>query len=253
MGKWRILIIEDVKHELDYLKMMLMNDPEFSEFEVIGESNRTKDGLTLVQNTNPDGILLDISIQTEGSKAGLDFAIELNKQKNRPWIIFITGNPKDHSAEITERNIYHDGFIKKPFGYEDINSALTWIKNKYPSEKSIIITHYATNCNNNTKLVSYIKPKEIVYIQKNKNKNTSTIHICNDCKDLHNIQNSISFFEVKLAPYNIEKIEQGVLLNLDYLHSFDKKNKVVYTKCCSTQLPVGSTYIEEFLLRIKKL
>ena len=75
--KRRVIIVDDNPRARSSLKRHLMD--RHSDFDVVGEAENTIDGLNLIKTENPDGAFIDINIQSQSERAGLDFAgIPLN-------------------------------------------------------------------------------------------------------------------------------------------------------------------------------
>jgi DNA-binding LytR/AlgR family response regulator len=90
MKKMRVMIVEDRPLARDELKYLLSLHPDV---EVIAECEDTASAWPLIEAGHIDGVFLDIDIETEGTRAGLDLAYRIDRLAfpRIPWLVFTTG------------------------------------------------------------------------------------------------------------------------------------------------------------------
>ena len=86
----RVIIVDDEPLAREELASIL--NAQHLDFAVVGTADNTASAWDLIQCQGPiDGLFLDIDIQSENQRAGLDFALKLNRLATKPWLIFVTG------------------------------------------------------------------------------------------------------------------------------------------------------------------
>lgn len=106
MDKIKIVIIDDHKMIREGLQQLLELDGEIS---VIGQAGDGYDGLSLIESTNPDVILLDINMPNMN---GLEMLTELKKFKPDSRVLILTiHNEIDYLVKAIELGV--NGYILK--------------------------------------------------------------------------------------------------------------------------------------------
>lgn len=106
MDKIKIVIIDDHKMIREGLQQLLELDGEIS---VIGQAGDGYDGLSLIESTNPDVILLDINMPNMN---GLEMLTELKKIKPDSRVLILTiHNEMDYLVKAIELGV--NGYILK--------------------------------------------------------------------------------------------------------------------------------------------
>ena len=106
MNKIKIVIIDDHKMIREGLQQLLELDGEIS---VIGQAGDGYDGLSLIESTNPDVILLDINMPNMN---GLEMLTELKKIKPDSRVLILTiHNEIDYLVKAIELGV--NGYILK--------------------------------------------------------------------------------------------------------------------------------------------
>lgn len=112
----KILIVEDdviISHIIE-LQLKKLG------YIVSGIAANGQDAITLMNNTNPDAILMDIFL--DGKMDGIEAAKIIKEKFNIP-IIFLTAYSDDNVLERI-RTIQSAQYILKPFTNEDLRIAL---------------------------------------------------------------------------------------------------------------------------------
>jgi DNA-binding LytR/AlgR family response regulator len=116
MGTIKIGIVEDEIIISETIAMAL----EELQYKVSGVVGTYKDAIVMLENTNPDLVLLDINLGTK--KDGIDLAFEIQKRFNTP-IIFLTAN-SDPATISRAKEVNPLAFLVKPFSKNDLYSAI---------------------------------------------------------------------------------------------------------------------------------
>jgi DNA-binding LytR/AlgR family response regulator len=84
------MIVDDEYLARDELKNILKR--RHPDFDVVAEAASAQEAWALLKDyPGIDGVFLDIHIQTENERAGLDLAYAINRLADAPWIVFVTG------------------------------------------------------------------------------------------------------------------------------------------------------------------
>lgn len=169
-GKMQVLIVEDRALARAELKYLLSLHPDV---EVSAECEDTASAWPLIQSGEFDGVFLDIDIETESHRAGLDLAIRIERADlhKSPWIVFITGF---EDFALTAHQIRPFGYLVKPLSDADLTQVLNKIR-KYQHQppqaiKRIIrIRHRKLIRAEVVSCIKYVTSDEILYIQAEKN------------------------------------------------------------------------------------
>lgn len=90
VGKCAVVILDDEYWARGDLKNILKR--RHPDFEVVAEAANSEETWAIIrERPDIDGVFLDIHIQTENERAGLDLAYGINRLARSPWIVFITG------------------------------------------------------------------------------------------------------------------------------------------------------------------
>ena len=117
----KILVVEDDMIIQMFLSRIITN----LGFDVIGEARTWQQVMQIIQEDQPDLILMDIGIA--GEKDGVETAELIKKDYDIP-IIFITGNSDESTIERAKK-INPLDFIFKPIGEERLTMKLNNLKN----------------------------------------------------------------------------------------------------------------------------
>ncbi len=220
-----------------------------SDFDVVGEAENTIDGLNLIKTENPDGAFIDINIQSQSERAGLDFAINIKLLQYPPWMVFVTGYDKHWKESIN--HIHADGYLVKPLDNNEIDTLLEWLRSNKPlKNRSIIVKHYVVSPYNKEKIPSetLVDSNDILYIRKKHGSDTVQIHLTG-CKVLDGIYKTLGYYE-KIFHYDgIIRNHRGFMVNIKYVGGKEARvgqNSVYNIKLinCPDKLPIGPEYFD---------
>ena len=116
MGQKRIVIVED---DL-IIQMFLSKVLSKAGYLVVGEARKSDEAITIIKETKPDLVLMDIGIA--GKKDGIETANLLNQEFNIPHV-FITGNA-DEATLKRARTTNPIEFIFKPIDEDRLKKQL---------------------------------------------------------------------------------------------------------------------------------
>lgn len=258
VNKHAVMIVDDEFLAREDLKNILKR--RHPDFEVVAEAANSQQAWALLQQyPNIHGVFLDVHLQTENERAGLDLAYVINRFERPPWIVFITG----YSQTAVEAHRLHPAhYLLKPLDDDKVDEALDWIrKTSYlphfdspVKSKRIEVRHSIVNrFDEHERHTAFVEPKEIAFIAKNKAANTVQISLSNS-KVLDCVRGTIKDWEIKLSDAGFVKIHRSHLVNLLQVRSIGPRageNEVykIALKDLAVDLPVGPEYLE--LLREK--
>jgi len=116
----KILVVEDNM----IIQMYLSRTVRDCGFEVVGEARDCDTALELIDQNQPDLIIMDLGLV--GNKDGVETATIVNELYNIP-IIFITGNSDEHTIERA-KNVNPYDIIIKPIDEDRLINILLQFK-----------------------------------------------------------------------------------------------------------------------------
>lgn len=257
VGKCKVMIVDDEYWAREDLKNILKR--RHPDFEMVAEAANSEEAWAIIrERPDIDGVFLDIHIQTENERAGLDLAYAINRLARSPWIVFITGY---HQTAVEAHRLHPAHYLLKPLDDDKVDEALDWIRKKQSKicllntiPKRIEVRHRTANrFDEYERHTEYIDPEEIVFIAKNKAANTLKIHLVNS-KVLDGVNGTIKDWENKYTGFCFLQIHRSHLVNLKQVRSLKPRTgenevyKVAFNDS-SIELPVGPEYLD--LLREK--
>lgn len=260
VGRHSVIIVDDEYWAREDLKNMLKR--RHPDFEVIAEAASSQDAWRLI-NEYPeiDGVFLDIHIQAENERAGLDLAYAINRLARSPWIVFITGYQQ---TAVEAHRLHPAHYLLKPLDDDKVDEALDWIRKKQSAArperidqpKRIIVRHRTMNRFDEYEWhTEFIDPGEIVFIAKNKAANTLKIHLANGSV-LDGVNGTIKDWERKYSVLGFLQIHRSHLVNLKQVRSLKPRageNEVykVALKDSLSELAVGPEYLDVLREKMK--
>jgi DNA-binding LytR/AlgR family response regulator len=254
VNKRRVILVDDEPLARLGLKNILTS--RHPDFEVVGEAETAAEAFELMdQDGQIDGVFLDIHIQTESERSGLDFGFALNHRSNPPWIVFITGYEK-HALESHE--IHALGYLLKPLEIAKVDNTLDWIRKNRPlcRAKRMQIRHRIINHLGEKQWHNeFIEPDEMLYIHKNNYENTVRVHLSQG-GILDGVGGILKDWESKLVHYGFLKISRSCIVNLKNVRGL-KAPQIggevykLYFKYGADELSVSTDHLEKLLAAIK--
>jgi DNA-binding LytR/AlgR family response regulator len=256
VGKRLVIIVDDEFLARDELKSILKR--RHPDVEVVAEAANSQQALALInQYPNIEGVFLDIHIQNENERAGLDLAYGINRMEPSPWIVFITGYEQN---ALEAHRLHPEHFLLKPLDDDKVDEALDWIRKKHPvmrwesaiRPRIFEIHHRIINRFGEPEWhTEFIEPGEIIFIAKNKAVNTVKIHL-SDGRVLDGVNGTIKDWEEKLTGAGFVQIHRSHLVNLKKVkslkpHSGDYEGYQIALKDSLCELPIGPVYFDVLL------
>jgi DNA-binding LytR/AlgR family response regulator len=253
VSKRAVIIVDDEYLARDELKNILKC--RHPDFEVVAEAANAQEAWALIKEyPQIDGIFLDIHIQTENERAGLDLAYAINRLAHAPWIVFVTGHPQ---TAVEAHRLHPAHYLLKPLENSKVDEALDWIRQKQARvapvtgnySKRIVVRHRIANrFDEHEWHTEFIDPGEIMFIAKNKSANTLKIHLMQEAM-LDGVNGTIKEWENKYAGLGFVQIHRSHLVNLKHVRSLKPRageNDVykVALKDCRCELAVGPEYLD---------
>lgn len=101
-------------------------------YEPVGPAINYTSGIKLINEQEPDLVLLDINLG--GRKDGIDLAVEVRKSRNIP-IIFLTSH-SDKTTIERAKSVHPEAYLVKPFNADEMYSAIEIAMHKHYSVAS---------------------------------------------------------------------------------------------------------------------
>ena len=258
VGKHSVIIVDDEYLARDELKDIL--NRRHPDFEVVAEAASAQEAWAQIKESpDIDGVFLDIHIQTENERAGLDLAYAINQLPRSPWIVFVTGHPQ---TAVEAHRLHPAHYLLKPLDNDRVDEAMDWIRQKQPvtaapvcnSLKRIEIKHRVVNrFGEHETHREYVDPREIVFVVKNNGANSLKVHLSQGVT-LDGVIDTVKNWEQKYTGLGFLQIHRSHLVNLNHVRSLRPRpgeNEVykVALKESPCELAVGPEYLD--LLRAK--
>lgn len=246
----KAVIIDDEK-ELRFINRSLLSD-NFPQIEVVGEADSVESSVELIQNTNPDIVLLDIEIN-----GGTGFNV---LQKVKPYnfkLIFVTAFNQFAIKAIKFSAI---DYILKPVNeYEFINAvenALQSIENNHLEKQvSNFFDHYDKKKEakkivlRTTEAMHIIDVAEILYC---KSDNSYTTFYLTDKKEIL-VSKPIKEYAELLEEFNFLRPHQSYLVNLNAIKKLDKSDGGFLIMNNGSEIPISTRRKQSLMQILDKL
>jgi len=251
LKKMRVMIVEDRPLARDELKYLLSLHPDV---EVAGACEDTASAWPLIEAGNIDGVFLDIDIETEGHRAGLDLAYRIARLSlpRLPWLVFTTGYEE---YALAAHQVRPFGYLVKPLDDAKVAQVMDRIRAeqqhntlKLPRNR-IEIRHKTINRDEAVWSIKYISPDEVLYIQANNNSNTVKVQLVNG-EVLDGVYIALNRWKDDYDLSDFMQIHRSHLVNLTHVNGYrpdpfrvDGYN--VTFRSCATELAVGRSYLDD--------
>ena len=261
VNTYPVIIVDDEFLAREELKSIIQN--RHPDFEIIAEAKNIPDAWALIKkHPHIRGVFLDIHLQAENARAGLDFAYQLNRLADAPWIVIITSQPQ---TALEAHNLPPAHYLLKPLEEAKLAEALAWIRHKYarpipnfsPVAKRIGIRHRILNrFGEHEWHIAYIDPEETLFVAKNTAASTLKISLQQN-QTLDGVSGTIKEWVNKYADLGFVQIHRSHLVNLKHIRSLKPRigESDVYKvalKDCAQELPVGPEYLEQLRDRLSQ-
>ncbi|MDB4334809.1 LytTR family DNA-binding domain-containing protein [bacterium] len=246
----KAVVIDDWAKIREANKRLLSKN--FPEIQVVGEADSVDDGIRVIQDTNPDIVLLDIEIN-----GGTGFDI---LQKLRPYnfkVVFITAF-NDFAIKAFKFSAFD--YIMKPVDEQEfvqsIENALTII-DKHQVEQQI--THFFDHYEKKTQskkiilrtseLMHIVEISEILFC---KSDNSYTTFFLKGSKEIL-VSKPIKEYTELLEGYGFIRPHQSYLVNIHCIKMIDKSDGGFIIMCNGKEIPVSSRKKQALISELDKL
>lgn len=245
------LIIEDDCYARDQLSTLIRNN--FSQhFNVIGIASTLKDGISKIKAKSPELIFINIELPDEN---GLNIFNYFPEPKFD--VIFISLSQDYALAAIKHMAV---DYLIKPFNPLDLNAAIVRFQKRNISESQIERVKFSATkkemgisfsdkialpTSDGFQVIPY---NEILYCQASEN--YTNIYTINGESLL--ITKSLKTFEEILPPLIFFRIHKSILLNINYIKSFSRKNGLIITLETGHKFEVATRRYDAFINHIFK-
>ncbi len=259
MKKIRIIIVEDRYLAREEIKYLLSLHPDV---QIVGEFADTASAWPLLEAGDVDGVFLDIDIDTEGSRAGLDLALRIDRLPlpNIPWLVFTTGFEE---FALAAHQVRPFGYLVKPLDDAKIAQVLDKIRKiaaqQTPAKSTptrIEVKHKTLTRGETIWCIKYLKPEEILYIQAENNANTVKLQLVQG-EILDGVYMPLNRWKTEYALPEFIQIHKSHLVNLQHVNGhkpdlFRIDGHNVTFRGSSQELPVGKSYLPDLLKALGK-
>lgn len=248
----KVVIIDDENRTRDLISKMV--DSFGLGLTCNTEGHNVKSGQKVIEEQNPDIVLLDIQMP-DGT--GFDL---LNLIKNKSFkVIFITAH-----EEFAIKAIKFSAFdyILKPVDLEELERAIKGALDEINSEKDIKSTSQYKALNNNLlpkeKRRLVLKTQESIHVVDLKDiirceadRNYTSFYLSNKSKIL--VSKTLKEYDLLLAPHNFLRVQQSHLINLDFVNRYDKGQGGAVVMKDGSQVPLSQSKREMFFTILEQL
>ncbi len=249
----KVVIIDDENRTRNLIRKMV----ESFGLDVTcnAEGQDLKSGLKVIQEEDPDIVLLDIQMP-DGS--GFDL---LNLVENKRFkVIFITAH-----EEFAIKAIKFSAFdyILKPVDADELEKTLKKAITEIKEENQFTIndTQYAALSQNiipKQKQRLVLKTQESIYVVDLKDiirceadRNYTSFYLHNKTKIL--VSKTLKEYDLMLSPFNFLRVQQSHLINLDYVDRYDKGQGGAVVMKDGSQVPLSQSKREIFFSILEQL
>jgi len=236
----KVGIIEDEMIIAEDLRDIL----ESNDFNVCGVAKNYDKAIALIDNCQPDIVLLDIKIK--GEKDGIDLAHKIREDYMIPFVFVSSHSDSQTVKRATEVNPY--GYLVKPFEDHDVLVAIEVALGNFKKEQQKVIEEHQLL---NDALFVRIKNlsvkiplSDIKYIKADGNySNIQTLD------KNYVLRSTLKEIENKLDQKTFYRTHKSYIVNLDQMSAINSEYVVVNEE----QLPIGRDRLQHLMERINKL
>ncbi|HMT10505.1 MAG TPA: PAS domain S-box protein [Ignavibacteria bacterium] len=125
----KVLIVEDEAITALDIKNILQR----LNYEVVGIASKGEAALSMIEETNPGLILMDITLK--GDLDGIDTALILRRTHNIP-VVYLTAHSDDETIERSKQTDPY-GFLLKPLNERDLNSCIRLALYRFDADRKL--------------------------------------------------------------------------------------------------------------------
>jgi two-component system LytT family response regulator len=243
----RIAIIDDEPDARQALSTLLTTF--CPEVDICGEADSVASAFVLLRQTQPQAILLDISL---GDGTGFDL---LDKFPQLPFQVIFTTAHDDFALKAFR---YHAlDYLLKPINPVELAAAIDRVQKAppadYPTRISHLLESHRTQQLSKITLTTqqeiiFVKIDQIVHLESEGS--YTTFHLLN--KERHLISHPLKTFEEMLPVADFFKLHQSHLINLSHVKSVLREDGGYVLMEDGNKIPIARRRKEEFLKVLKE-
>ena len=233
----RAVIVEDNTAELENILAFLAQLCPF--VNVIGTAGEINEGVALITQTQPDLLLTDVQI-TGGDCYDLLEKLRTQKQLDGLSIIFMTGFHDFNNATQAFKYAAVD-FLVKPFGGKELQAAVEKVaKQQEPLQNleqlNLLIDYLRTPQHQNDRLaitlvggkLQMIELAEVLFLKSNSS--MTYLYLKGHSQPIAANKNLGQYVEILQKDTRFFSISNSLLINLEYLYTYDHGEQLVKLK-----------------------
>ena len=223
--KYPYLIIDDDKENA--MKTQSAFD-SFSNYFLLGTTDKYDDAVNLVLEHNPKLIVLEIDPDNKDSRLSLSLINELHRfVKTMPKVIILTKG-KELAYDALKNEVFD--YLIKPINIHELRKTIMkFERNVEDTPTTLCIKSYGD--------YRFVDTEDIVYLQADNN--STDLFINNG--DTITAFKTLKHFENTLPPEFV-RIHNSYIINMNYVSRIHLGNNVCYIKNSKTQLPFSKSY-----------
>ncbi len=251
MSKPSVLVVEDES----IVAKDIQNSLKKLGYSVFGSSPSGEQALKLIEENQPDVVLMDIMLK--GSIDGIETARQIKEKYEIP-VIFLTAYADEstlNKAKITEPH----GYIIKPFKEIDLHTAIEMAIYKHGKEKdvkkerdmlySLVEGRESDNSvvfvKSNSKMVK-IRTKDIYFVEALKD-----YVIINTANARYTVLSTMKNIDEKLSKKDFIRVHRSFIVLIDKIVAID--HNVLLMEDDKKEIPIGGSYKDELVSRLNML
>jgi len=244
----RILIVEDELIIAEDMRAML----EDSGYEVCGVTGEPEEAKRLIMATQPDIILLDITLGIK--QLGLDLATYILENHHTPFIFCTSHGDQSTIQAATSLKPY--GYLIKPFEQADLYSSIELALVNYSQNRTAAENQKTDETGNNLLIKDslfikegnmYVKVQIADILWLSSDGNYTEVHLKEGkksivripLKDLHEQLPSAQFF----------RAHRSYVINLEEISAMNNQHVVIQ----ETEIPLGKNHRDELFTMVRKM
>ena len=241
MSKIKIGIAEDEAIIADHLTNTLVN----LGYDVAEPVASYAEAITMIENEKPDLLLLDI--QLKGKKDGIDLAWKIKEEYKLPFI-FLTANA-DAATVQRAKQVTPPAYLVKPFTKDDLYTSIEICLHNLSNNKKEKLENENVNYIINDAIFikdghyfHKIKFADILYLE------SEHVYVqvhTTDKKFL--VRTSMQQYLTHFDDKKFMRIHRSYVINLEQIQTISAD----YVIMRGIELPIGKTYQEELLRRLR--
>lgn len=250
MPKPNILVVEDES----IVAKDIQNSLKKLGYSVMGITDNGEEALKLIEDDQPDIVLMDIMLK--GHMSGIDTATLIKEKYDIP-VIYLTAYADEstlNKAKITEPH----GYIIKPFKEVDLHTAIEMAMYKHGKEKEIKKERDMLYS-----LVENKTDKDVVFVKSNSRMvkiRTKDIYFVEALKDYviihtsnarYTVLSTMKNIEQKLSSKDFIRVHRSFIVLIDKIIAID--HNVLLLEDDKKEIPIGGSYKDELVKSLNML